>query len=159
MFPSIETLAEQPFLTGLTEFQLVQLAPLAAGSMFHAGNRVCYQGAPAERFWLICSGSVYLDSEVEGQDNIVFETLRPGSVLGWSWLFPPYLWHFGAVAVTTTNCLVFDGPSVRALGRRDPALGYELATRFLQVMGHRLQSTRRRLEECRRAAGPSRPPV
>jgi len=60
-------------------------------------------------------------------------------------LFPPYGWHFGAVAITTTHTLTFNGPLVRALCQRDPALGYELTTRFLQVMGNRLQSARRGL--------------
>jgi CRP/FNR family transcriptional regulator, cyclic AMP receptor protein len=45
-------------------------------------------------------------------------------------LFPPYRWQFGAVAISTTNTITFDGPRVRALCQRDPALGYELTTRF-----------------------------
>ena len=153
MFPTVELLAEQPFLAGLTDHQLDQLAPLANRSMFHAGNRIFRQGTPAEQFWLITDGRVYLDSEVPGYDNFVLETLGPGSVLGWSWLFPPYRWHFGAVALATTRTVTFDGPLVRALFQRDPGLGYELTTRFLQVMGNRLQAARRRLEDCQRMSG------
>jgi len=153
VFATIEMLAEQPFLAGLTDHQLGLLAPMTSRSMFHAGNRVFRQGAPAEQFWLITNGRVYLDSEVPGYHRFVLETLKPGAVLGWSWLFPPYRWHFGAVAVTTTHALTFNGPLVRALCQRDPGLGYELATRFLQVMGERLQSARRRLEDCQRATG------
>ena len=55
--------------------------------------------------------------------------------------------------MTTAQAITFNGPLVRALCQRDPALGYELTTRFLQVMGERLQFARRRLEECQRAAG------
>jgi CRP/FNR family cyclic AMP-dependent transcriptional regulator len=153
VFPTTEVLAEHPFFAGLTEHQLASLTPLSSRSMFHAGNRIFHQGAPAEQFWLITAGSVVLDSEVPGYDNFVLETLKPGSILGWSWLFPPYRWHFGAVALTTAHTLTFNGPLVRALCQRDPGLGFELATRFLQVMGERLQSARRRLEECQRAAG------
>jgi len=142
---TIEMLAEQPFLTGLTEHQLSLLAPLTNRSMFHANNRIFSQGTPAEQFWLITDGQVYLDAEVPGYHNVVLETLKPGTALGWSWLFPPYGWHFGAVAITTTHTLTFNGPLVRALCQRDPALGYELTTRFLQVMGNRLQSARRGL--------------
>ena len=153
MLPTVEMLAEQPFLAGLTDHQLGMLAPLTSRSMFHAGNRIFHQGDPAEQFWLITDGSVYLDSEVPGYDNFVLETLKPGSVLGWSWMFPPHRWHFGAVALTNTQTLTCNGPLVRALCQRDPGLGYELATRFLQVMGERLQSARRRLEDCQRSAG------
>jgi CRP/FNR family cyclic AMP-dependent transcriptional regulator len=148
-----EMLAEQPFLAGLTEHQFSLLAPLASRSMFHAGNRIFRAGTPADQFWLVTQGQVYLDSEVPGYDNFVLETLRPPTVLGWSWLFPPYRWHFGAVAITTAHALTFNGPLVRALCQRDPGLGYELTTRFLHIMGERLQSARRRLEECQRAAG------
>ena len=150
-----ETLAGQPFLAGMTDYQLGLLASLAGGSMFHAGNRIFREGEPADRFWLIIEGSVRLESDLAGQGAVELETLRPGSVLGWSWLFPPYRWHLGAVAVTTTRTLAFDGPRVRELGERHPAFGYDLTTRFLCVMGERLQATRRRLEECRRAAGQS----
>jgi len=155
MHTTVDLLAEQPFLAGLTQHQLGLLAPLTGRSMFHAGNRIFRPGTPAEQFWLITDGRVYLDTEVPGYDAFVLETLRSPAVLGWSWLFPPYRWHFGAVAVSTTHALTFDGPRVRALCQRHPGLGYELATRFLQVMGDRLQSARRRLDDCQRAAGHS----
>ena len=153
MFTTVEMLAEHPFLTGLTDHQLRLLAPLASRSVFHAGNRIFHQGTPAEQFWLITDGRVYLDSEVPGYDNFVLETLKPGAVLGWSWLYPPYRWHFGAVAVSTTHTLTFSGALVRALCQRDPGFGYELTMRFLPVMGDRLQTARQRLAECHRAAG------
>ena len=153
MFSTVDMLAEQPFLAGLTEHQLSLFVPATGRSMFHAGNRIFHQGTPAERFWLITHGQVVLDSEVPGHDNFVLETLKPGAVLGWSWLFPPYRWHFGATAVSTAHTITFDGALVRALFQRDPAVGYELTTRFLQVMGDRLQSARRRIETLHRAAG------
>jgi CRP-like cAMP-binding protein len=155
MFATVEMLADQPFLAGLTEHQLSLLVPSTSRSMFHAGNRVLHQGAAAEQFWLITDGQVYLDSEVPGHTNIVLETLKPGAVLGWSWLYPPYRWHFGAVAISTTHAVTFNGAAVRALLQRDPYLGYELTSRFLHVMGDRLQSARRRLEAYERAAGRS----
>lgn len=149
----VETLAQQPFLAGLTEHQLSLLAPLTSRSMFHAGNRIFREGTPAEEFWLITDGRVYLDCEVPGYDNFVLETLRSPAVLGCSWLFPPYRWQFGAVSIHTTATLTFDGPRTRALFQSDPNLGHELTTRFLRVMGDRLHAARRRLADCRRETG------
>jgi CRP/FNR family cyclic AMP-dependent transcriptional regulator len=149
---TVETLAEQPFLSGLTEHQLSLLAPLTSRSMFHAGNRIFREAAPAEQFWLITDGRVYLDSEVPGYDNFVLETLRAPAVLGCSWLFPPHRWQFGAVSVHTTQALTFNGPLVRALFQSDPGLGLELTARFLRVMGDRLHAARRRLADCQRAS-------
>jgi CRP/FNR family transcriptional regulator, cyclic AMP receptor protein len=148
-----ETLAEQPFLAGLTEHQLGLLAPLSSPDRFSPGYRIFDEGDGADQFWLITDGQVFLDARVPGYDNFVLETLKPPAVLGWSWLFPPYRWHFGAVAMTATRTIAFNGPLVRELCHRDPALGYQLTTRFLQVMGERLQFARRRLQECQRAAG------
>lgn len=153
MSPTVEMLAQQPFLAGLTEHQLSLLAPLTSRSMFHAGNRIFREGTPAEQFWLITDGSVFLDSEVPGYDNFVLEVLRAPAVLGWSWLFPPYRWQFGAVAVDTVHTLTFNGALVRALCQSDPGLGYELTTRFLHVTSDRLQAARRRLADCQRASG------
>ena len=153
---TVDLLAGQPFLNGLTDHQLTLLAPLTSRSMFHAGNRIFREGTPAEQFWLITDGSVFLDTEVPGYHNFVLETLRSPAVLGCSWLFPPYRWQFGAVSVDTTNALTFDGPKVRALLQSDPGLGHELTTRFLRVMGDRLQSARRRLADCQRASGRQR---
>ena len=88
-----------------------------------------------------------------GYDNVVLDTLGPGAVLGWSWMFPPYRWHFGAVATQTTYAVTFNAALVRALFQRDPGLGYELTWRLLQVMGDRLQASRRRLADFQRAVG------
>jgi CRP/FNR family transcriptional regulator, cyclic AMP receptor protein len=156
---TVDLLAAQPFLGGLTPHQLGGLlAPLTTRSIFHAGNRVFHEGTPAEQFWLITDGQVDLDVEVPGYDNFVLESLTAGVVLGWSWMFPPYRWHFGAVAVTTTFTVTFNGALVRALCQRDPGLGLELTTRFLQVMGDRLQASRLRLAEFHRAVGRRQPP-
>ncbi|BEL01886.1 cyclic nucleotide-binding domain-containing protein [Actinoplanes sichuanensis] len=150
MQTTVEMLAEQPFLAGLTEHQLSLLVPLASRSMFHGGNRIFREGAPAEEFWLITDGRVYLDCAMPGYDDFVLETLRSPAVLGCSWLFPPYRWQFGAVSVHTTEVLAFNGPQMRALFQSDPSLGFELTTRFLRVMGDRLHTARRRLADCQR---------
>ena len=73
------------------------------------------------------------------------ETLGPHAVLGWSWLFPPYRWHFSASAVETTLAVELDGPGVRDLCARDHELGYELMRRFVEVVVQRMQATRVRL--------------
>jgi CRP-like cAMP-binding protein len=150
---TVDLLAAQPFLKGLTQHQLGLLAPLTTRTMFHAGNRIFREDTPAEQFWLISDGRVDLDSEVPGYDNLVLDTLAAGAVLGWSWMFPPYRWHFGAVATQTTYAVTFNAALVRALFQRDPGLGYELTTRLLQVMGDRLQASRRRLADFQRAVG------
>jgi len=152
METALDVLAGQPFLAGLSDHQLDKLVPWSRRAMFHAGSRVFREGGDADRFWLLKSGRVNLDTSMPGRGDVVIETIGPGAVLGWSWLFAPYRWHFGAVAVETTMCVQLDAAAVRAVCQRDPALGYELATRFMEVMVARLQATRLRLVDMYNAA-------
>ena len=138
-------LAAHPFLDGLTDRQLERLSRWSKRSMFHGGNRIFEEGNRADRFWLIRDGAVNLDTHLPGQGTVVVETLGPGSVLGWSWLFHPYRWHFGATAVQTTLTIEIEGPAVRQMCEEDPQLGYDLTNRFMKVVVERLQATRLRL--------------
>jgi CRP-like cAMP-binding protein len=86
-----------------------------------------------------------LDLHVPGRGDVIIESLDPGTVLGWSWLFPPYDWRFGASAAEPVRAIVLDAADVRVMCATDPALGYELTRRFTAVMLDRLQNTRLRL--------------
>jgi hypothetical protein len=68
-------------------------------------------------------------------------------VLGWSWLFPPYLWHFDARAVTPPKAIFFYGTRLRELCEENHDLGYELMKRVSEIVIRRLQATRRELVE------------
>ena len=112
---------------------------------FPQGKRLFEEGGRADRFWIIREGHVRLDTHLPAGGEVVVETLGPGAVLGWSWLFAPYRWHFGATAMETTLALELDGPGVRGLFENNPVLGNELLTRFMAVVVERLQATRLRL--------------
>jgi len=66
-------------------------------------------------------------------------------VFGWSWIFPPYRWHYDARALELTRTLVMDGQCLREKIEKDKVLGYELMRRFAQVMKDRLEATRLQL--------------
>lgn len=140
-----ELLARHPFLAGIEEEPLRRLAPWASPSAFAAGARIFSEGGKANRFWLIRDGRVALDTYVPGRGEVVVDTIGPGAVLGWSWLFPPYRWHFGATAVVPTHTLELDAAGVAGLCGNDPALGNQLYRRFMAVVIDRLQATRLRL--------------
>ncbi|MGC9669764.1 cyclic nucleotide-binding domain-containing protein [Planosporangium sp. 12N6] len=145
MESAYDLLAASAFLAGLPDDHLRLLSRLASRCVLRTGSRVFSEGGHADRFWLINSGRVDLDTHVPGRGDVVVETLGPGAVLGWSWLFPPYRWHFGAFAVETTSAVSLDGPGVCRLCAENPELGYQLTSRFTQVVVERLQATRMRL--------------
>jgi CRP-like cAMP-binding protein len=125
--------------------QLSVLAEAARDVTFPARQRLFEDGGNATRFWLIQSGHVSLDLHVPGEGPVVIETIGMGELLGWSWLFPPYKWAFGAVAATAVEAFEFDAPAVRECCAADPDIGYELNQRVTRVLAKRLQVTRIRL--------------
>ena len=90
-------------------------------------------------------GRVAIEVYSPGRGPIVIETLNPGAVIGWSWLVPPYRWHFDARAVDAVGAVAVDGACLRDKAEADPALGYELMKRVTAVLLERLQMTRLRL--------------
>jgi CRP-like cAMP-binding protein len=85
---------------------------------------------------------VALEVTAAQQGSRVIQTIEDGDVLGWSWLFPPYRWHFGARAVEETRAIALDGVCLREKGEADHDFGYELVKRVAQIMMERLQATR-----------------
>ena len=75
----------------------------------------------------------------------LIQTIKAGDVLGWSWLFPPYLWHFDARAVKPTKAIIFFVTTLRELCESDHSPGYEFMKRVTKVVIKRLQSTRLKL--------------
>jgi len=134
---------EHPFLNGMTPHQHRILSDCAMAMHFSAGELIFREGDPANRFYLIEKGNVSLESYVKGQGMIPIQTIGVGEVLGWSWLFPPYFWHFNARALEPIDAIFFYATPLREECESDHELGYELLKRMAEVMLRRLQATRR----------------
>jgi CRP/FNR family cyclic AMP-dependent transcriptional regulator len=145
MITTLDLLIGHPFLAGMPASWLDKLSYQAKRAVYHPGYRIFHEGRHAGRFWLIRDGSVALDIAVPGRGDVVIETIGPGTVLGWSWLMPPHRWHFGARAVEQTLAIEFNAEGVLRLCEDDPALGFELTRRFMNVLVDRLQHSRDRL--------------
>jgi CRP/FNR family transcriptional regulator, cyclic AMP receptor protein len=143
---SIESIiTKHPFLEGMTPHQLRLLTDCAMRSHFMANEVIFREGDPANRFYLIDKGSVVLEAHAIDNSIIRIATIGAGDVLGWSWLFPPYFWHFEARAVEPTDAIFIYGTALREECESDHELGYELVKRMAEVMLERLQATRRQL--------------
>ena len=113
-------------------------------------------GEMANRFYLIESGHVLLESDDDLAAPVIIDTIGAGDLLGWSWIFPPYTWHFTARATEPTTALFFYGTILREYCEKDPALGYELFKRMSEVMTNRLQRARAQLIESMKEASRER---
>jgi CRP/FNR family cyclic AMP-dependent transcriptional regulator len=140
-----EIVADSPIFEGLAQDQLELIAGCARNVGFEQGERLFREGEPADTFFLVRKGRVSLSTRVPARGAMAIETLDPGEIVGWSWLFPPYVWHFDARAVDDVRAVAFDGACLRGKCDADHDLGYELMGRFAAVMIDRLQHTRLRL--------------
>jgi CRP-like cAMP-binding protein len=148
-----EVISGHPFLQGLNPHQVRIMRDCAMFIRFKAGELIFREGDPANRFYLITAGKVSVESHIRDSGNLTIQTLGENDVLGWSWLFPPYYWHFGARAIEDTEAVFFYGTPLREECESDHDLGFALMKRLAEVMLNRLQATRRRLLETAGRAG------
>ncbi|MGV9452513.1 Crp/Fnr family transcriptional regulator [Streptomyces sp. NPDC003635] len=120
---------------------------------FPPGTRLFDEGGRADRFWIIRSGTLALDVHVPGRRPPVVETLGVGDLVGWSWLFEPYTWQFGAECVTPLRAYEFDAVAVRLMCLDDPAFGRAVEHWVGRVLAHRLRAARTRLLDLYGPAG------
>lgn len=140
-----QLLVEHPFLKGLEERYIDLLVGCASNVRFNANQYIFRENQEAEQFFIIRKGKVALQLNAPGRGTIIIGTIAEGDILGWSWLFPPYHWHFDAKALDTTLALALDGKCLRTKCESDHDLGYELLKRFSPIIENRLEATRLQL--------------
>jgi len=134
-------------LNALPQPQRGRLMTLAAEVSFPEDFRIFEAGGGADRFWVIRSGAVSLTQQVTTHQRVTVATLASGDLLGWSWLFPPYQWDFGAEAFSPVRAYEFDAAAVLGLCEEDRQLGMILVRSVAEILAHRLETTRGKLME------------
>ena len=140
-----EILRQHPFLAGLSERHMEILLGCASNVHFEEGTTLIHEGEVANKFFLIRTGRVALETDVNARGSIRIQTAGPGEVLGWSWLIFPYRWHFSGVAVADVRAVALDGECLRTKCENDHDFGFEMLKRLAQVMERRLEATRLQL--------------
>ncbi|MFY1679750.1 MULTISPECIES: cyclic nucleotide-binding domain-containing protein [unclassified Streptomyces] len=134
-------------LTALPPHQRHRLTDLAREVAFPEDAHIFEAGEPADRFWVIRSGAVSLTQRTGTPRPVTVAGLGPGDLLGWSWLFPPYRWDFGAEAFSPVRAHEFDAERVLALCEAEPDVGLVLVRSVAEILAHRLEATRGKLIE------------
>lgn len=151
MEPIVESLATRvalhPFLVGMKPRQLALLTSCAVAIEFKKGQVLCREGELADRFYLIESGRVVLESNGVLDDPL----------LGCSWMFPPHAWTFTARAVEPTSVIFFSAAVLREYCERDHSLGYELLKRMSLLMYGRRQAARNKVPAVHHRSDPLQP--
>jgi CRP/FNR family cyclic AMP-dependent transcriptional regulator len=145
MKPLVQDIAEHPFLQGMSARHSSLIAEFAMETQFSRDQIVFREHDPANRFYLLRCGRVALESPRKQGKSEIVQIITGGDVLGWSWLFPPYYWHFDARALEPTSAIFFYGTPLRELCDQDHAFGYDLLKRVAAVAIARLQKAREQL--------------
>jgi len=135
-------LEKHPFFAGLARPYLELITGCASNLRFKQGEFVFREGDEAKQFFVIREGAVALEVFVPGSGSVTIQTVEEGDVVGWSWLVPPYRWHFTGRVVAPVRVIALDGKCLRDKCELDHDLGYEFLKRFSNIMLERLQATR-----------------
>lgn len=135
-------LREHPFFRDMKPEHLELLAGCGKEVRFDAGQKIASQGEDADRFYIIRYGKVAVTAVAGSGGAFTIQTLAEGEVMGWSWLFPPYRWHFDSEALELTRAIALDAKCIRRKFDDDAALGYEMMKRFAWVVVERLHAAR-----------------
>jgi CRP-like cAMP-binding protein len=114
---------------------------------FETGETILREGDYADKFYLICEGKIALEAACNGATSVPIQTLGAGDLLGWSWLYAPYEWHFTARALEPVKAVELNAASLLIRAEEDPVFGYELMKRISQHLIQRFQATRKRLAQ------------
>ena len=136
---------EHPFFQGMRKEHLDLLVGCATNVRYEPGKYILREGEEAHQFFLIRYGRAALELATPNKGPMIIETLSEGDILGWSWLVPPYQWHYDARAVELTRMIALDGRCLRRKIESDHDLGYEVLRRFSEIMVRRFQNTRLQL--------------
>ena len=131
-------------LSELDPQQLRKLVPLAEYRQYSTGQLIFKIGDQSSFFHLIVEGDVSLEQVAAGK-AVRLQTLHHGDAMGWSALAANAYTHFQATALSAVTTVAFPGDRLRQACDRDPAMGYALMKRLLEVVSERLDATRARL--------------
>lgn len=131
-------------LSELETGQLRKLLPLVEERAYGAGEVIFHSGENSRYLHLIVSGSVQLEED-RMHPSIPVAVLQAGDAMGWSALTQGAKTHFQARALSPVATLALQGKALLELCGREPAIGYALMRRLLELVTVRLDALRGKL--------------
>ncbi len=140
-----EVLHEHPFFKGMNDQHLAFLVSVARPLHIEPNHFMFRQGGGADCFLVLYRGDMAIELHVGAKGARIIQTVGPGEVIGWSWMYPPHRWMYDGRALNTVDCLCLDGESVRNHMADDHEFGFEILRRFGEVIVESLNRTRLQL--------------
>jgi CRP-like cAMP-binding protein len=131
-----------PLFAEMSEDDLSTFAACGTEVTFKPDQKICKSSEDADFFYIIKEGRVAVELQIGEEEPIVIETLDPGEVLGWSWIFPPYKWQFDARSMDAVQAVAMDARCIRGKLDDNPRLGYWTMKQFSKILMGRLSASR-----------------
>ena len=144
-FALAHQIADLAFFRGMHKGHLSKLAEYATRVEFNLGEKIFQAGDSANRFYVVETGTVQVETPVPEMSPIPIQSVGSGDVLGWSWLYPPYEWNLNAWATESCEAIFFFAAPLRTELDADPIFGNAMYQRIAQVMMDRLHHMRTQL--------------
>ncbi|HUK19565.1 MAG TPA: cyclic nucleotide-binding domain-containing protein [Bryobacteraceae bacterium] len=113
---------------------------------FEENEVILADGQRSNAFYLVTQGSVAVELRTP-RYVVCVEAVASEGAFGWSALLDHQDTTFQVRAREHTTALRLDGPRLRALCRKDPALGVEILHRTLHLVAGRVRATEIRFAE------------
>jgi CRP/FNR family cyclic AMP-dependent transcriptional regulator len=148
MFETLEPyLSDHPFLKGMPKNYIEEMVGCASNVRFDEGQYVFREGDESTHFYFIRHGKLAIELFRPNKGALVVQTLGPGDVLSWSWLFPPHYRNLDCRAVELTRAIALDGKCMLEKLNQDRDLALEIMKRFSHIMEQELEALRLNLAD------------
>jgi CRP-like cAMP-binding protein len=138
-------LEDHPLVAGLDPGWLATLSAFSRPIDFAPGTYLLREGEQATVVHLVSTGCVSLEVHQTGRAPRRLETIEGGSIVGLSWMFPPYRVHLDARAVSAVSTIAVDAARFRDAMHANESLDRAIAHRLLRVVYDRLERARMQL--------------
>ena len=142
---TMELLRKTLLTAGLGHPELRRLAALCRERSADTGEILLREGSETTQLGVVRSGRVALRLQVPGRGSPTVLTVEAGDVFGWSAVVPPYRATSTAIAIETSELLVFEARALRDALDEDEDLAAALYPRLLRAVARRLEATRLQL--------------
>jgi signal transduction histidine kinase len=141
-----ETLERFDLFAGLPQEVVAEIARCAVEERHAEGDVLFYENSPAGHLYLILSGKVSLEKQVQlGRTGTprraTIDVLGPWQAIGWSSLVAPYAYTSSGICLEESLVLAIPGEDLRRLMATHPAAGYLLIGRVATIIRARLASS------------------
>jgi CRP-like cAMP-binding protein len=133
-----EDLKEIVMLAYLTDPMLDRLSQIIDVLKFDKDEILFKEGEPADRFYMLKSGSVLLEQMISDKVTACVGSVKPGFSFGWSTMVDNGVYTTDAVCIEASEVYSFKREKINKLFEQDPEMGFLMYQRLLEIIKKRL---------------------